>query len=93
LTQAKYRARKRDIEFSVSVSDLKVPDICPIMGIPIIQSEGRRTDNSSSVDRVDNNKGYTPDNTRIISWLANGRKGDLTIEQIDRLHDYVHGRI
>lgn len=61
------------------------------MDIPLFFSPGRRTYNSFSLDRKDNSKGYTKDNTRVISWLANGRKGDLSVKQIERLHRYVKG--
>lgn len=92
LNHARYRAKKREIDFSVEAADLHIPELCPIMDIPLFFSEGKRTDNTPSLDRVDNSKGYTPGNSRVISWLANNRKGDLTVEQIDRLHNYVHGR-
>lgn len=87
--QARYRAKIRGIEFSIEFEDLKVPETCPIMDIPLFFSPGKRTDNSYSLDRKDNSKGYTAENTRVISWLANGRKGDLSVEQIERLYQYV----
>jgi hypothetical protein len=91
--QARYRAKIRGIEFSLKFEDLEIPEKCPIMNIPLFFTKGRRSDNSYSIDRVDNSKGYTPENTRVISWLANGRKGDLTVEQICRLYDYIYGAI
>lgn len=87
--QAKYRAKIKGIEFSIELEDLIIPEKCPIMNIPLFFTKGERTVNSISLDRKDNSKGYTKENTRIISWLANGRKGDLSIEQIKRLYDYV----
>ncbi len=89
LRQAKYRAKMLGKEFSVSKEDLEIPEFCPIMGIPLFLTEGRRGPNSYSVDRKDNSKGYTKENTRIISFLANSRKGDLTIEQVERMLRYM----
>jgi hypothetical protein len=63
------------------------------MGIPLFFSEGKRGPNSFSIDRVDNSRGYTKDNTRVISFLANGRKGDLTVEQVRNLLAYMEGRL
>src|SRR3990167_2138205 len=34
LYAAKARAKERGIEFSIEASDLVIPDICPILGIP-----------------------------------------------------------
>ena len=31
-----------------------------------------------SLDRIDNSKGYTPDNIRIVAWIINHCRGDLT---------------
>lgn len=90
---AKSRAKKLGREFTVKLEDLKIPEVCPIMGIPLFYQRGGRIPNSPSLDRVDNTKGYTPENTRVISWFANMRKGDLTVEQIDALYHYVHGRV
>lgn len=90
---AKSRSKKIGREFTLKFEDIVVPEKCPIMDIPLFSVKGGRIPNSPSLDRVDNSKGYTPENSRIISWLANGRKGDLTMEQIDRLHAYVHGEV
>lgn len=89
----KWRAKKKGLEFSIQLNDLNPPDICPILEIPLYFTQGSRSDNSFSLDRVDNSKGYTAENTRIISLAANVRKGDLTTEQMHRLCDYVDGRI
>jgi len=52
--QAKYRAKKQGKEFSIERDDLVIPELCPILGIPMFFSEGYRTGNSLSIDRVDN---------------------------------------
>lgn len=89
--QARYRAKKRGIEFSIELEDIEVPENCPVFGIPLFFSEGRRTDNSYSLDRWDNAKGYVKGNVKIISWKANQYKGDMTIDEVERLLNYMKG--
>lgn len=31
-----------------------------------------------SLDRIDSDKGYTPDNLRLVAWIVNHCRGDLT---------------
>lgn len=88
---AKSRAKKRGLDFDIELSDFEMPSHCPVFGIPIFPATGYRTDNSPSFDRVDNSKGYIKGNVRIISFLANCRKGDLSVEQIESLLKYVKG--
>ena len=83
---AKHRAKKSGLEFTICLNDLVVPDLCPILMTPLTRDGSRW--NSPSIDRVDNSKGYTPDNVRIISTFANTRKGSLTLDQIERLYLY-----
>lgn len=91
LNQAKYRAKKEGLEFSITLDELVIPDICPIFGIPLFFTPGRRSDNSFSLDRKDNSKGYTKDNTRVISWKGNQYKGDMSIEEVKSLLKYMEG--
>ncbi len=89
---AKYRAEQKGIEFSLSIEDIVIPDICPVLGIPLQFSDGtnlERNLNAPSVDRFDNTKGYTKENIRIISRRANGLKSDGTIEEFKKLLKYL----
>lgn len=82
---AKQRARKKGIEFSLTIDDFDVPEICPILGIPLVFPVGDRRGpkyNSPSLDRIDNNKGYVPDNVQVISQRANAMKHDATPNEL-----------
>lgn len=76
---AKKRATKKGREFTITIEDVKRvdTDICPLMEIPIKRyptvPNRKCTINpdAKSLDRIDPNKGYTPDNIRVISWAAN----------------------
>jgi hypothetical protein len=50
-----------------------------------------RKHNTASFDRRDPNKGYIKGNVFIISNIANMRKSDLNVQQIERLLNYVKG--
>ena len=59
---------------------------CAVLGIevtPVKKESGRYVCNrwtTLSLDRIDNNKGYSIDNLRITCWAANGMRGTLTID-------------
>lgn len=83
--QAKIRARKRGLEFSISSSDFEIPEICPVFGIKLERGEGKQHDASPTLDRLNNEKGYTKDNIKVISWKANRMKGDHTLLELQTL--------
>jgi hypothetical protein len=88
----KRSAQKRNIEFTLSITDLydlSFPITCPVLGMPMTFNRGRPQDNSYSVDRIDSSIGYTIDNIRVISFRANRLKSDATQSEITKLADYV----
>lgn len=89
LSGAKRRAEEFGLEFNITREDIVIPDFCPILGIPIIAQAGKgRTGNAPSIDRIDNNKGYTKDNILIVSDRANSLKSDGTEEERKKLFDF-----
>lgn len=80
------------LEFSLSEQWLvdNLPDRCPILGIPIVVGCDRQDlDNAPSVDRVDNNLGYTLENCRIISYRANRLKNSASRAELQAILDYI----
>ena len=59
---AKARAAKLGREFRISERDISVPEFCPILGIRLEVSKGRRTGASPSLDRIDPSLGYVRGN-------------------------------
>ena len=87
----KQSARKRNIEFSLTVHDiwlLDIPLTCPIIGIPMKWHRGSPQDDSFSFDRIDSSKGYSIDNIQIISFRANRAKNNLTAEELKKFSQY-----
>lgn len=90
--QAKWRANAYGLKFTISADDIKIPTHCPISGEQLILHTGRGPGkNSPSLDRINNNLGYTPDNIAVISSGANQTKGPHTTAYFERLVAHMKG--
>jgi hypothetical protein len=88
LSNAKQRAKKSNIEFSLTREDIDIPDACPVFGFPL-KREGKETWMfAPSIDRVDNSKGYVKHNIIIVSRRANILKKDATLDELRKLTNY-----
>ena len=92
LYSAKSRALSKNIEFDLSEEDLTIPEKCPALDINII-SDGERSGNSPSLDRIDNTKGYISGNVAVISDRANRIKNDSTILELESVIKYMSRHI
>lgn len=79
---AKGRAKKSGLEFSITLDDIKIPEYCPLLGIKL-DAWGDK-EGSPSLDRIDNELGYTPENIWVISFKANRMKNTATLEELDK---------
>lgn len=93
LLTAKNRAKRKDIPFEITLEDIVIPIVCPITLAPLKKGEGKVSPTSPTLDRIDNSRGYIPGNVAVISNRANSNKGDLTLEEIERLYLYSKGII
>ena len=89
--RAKSRVTKTGMEFSITKHDIFIPEICPILGIPLIVHSGRSGgyNDSPALDRIDNSKGYVIGNIQVISHLANKMKADSNKEQLITFAEWV----
>jgi hypothetical protein len=83
LCQSRKRAKSKGLEFDIDESDIKIPDLCPVLDIPIFKGKSLQCPNSPSLDRIDSRLGYVKGNVVVISWKANNIKGDSTLAEID----------
>lgn len=88
-TVAKARARKQGVPFALTPEDIVFPESCPVLGIPLFFTDNSRTDNTPTLDRVIPEKGYTPENVRVISWRANKLKSNGTLEELEKIVAYI----
>ena len=90
LKGAKYRANKKGLEFNLTVDTVEWPDVCPVLGTELNYFAGMDDRwNQVSIDRTDNRKGYTPDNVVIMSMKANSIKGHHTVEEMEKVLEYM----
>lgn len=82
---ARSNAKKRGLEHTISVSDISIPDVCPVFKTPFVFN----TPYSASIDRIDNSKGYVPGNVQIISRKANIMKAHATEEELKLFAEWV----
>lgn len=83
------RAKDRGLAHTITTADIHIPDVCPVLGIPLFKGGGKISDNSPSLDRVNQLGGYTPDNVRVISYRANRAKSNLTLDEVRALVRYM----
>lgn len=89
LTHIRSKAKRDGKEFNLTKEDLLVPELCPILKVPLKFGTLYEKDFSPSVDRIDNSKGYIKGNVKVISNKANRYKSDMSKEIIKSLYDYV----
>ena len=91
LARAKGRAKDKGLAFNIDITDIVIPDVCPVLGMPLIEHKGSSggKSNSPALDRMDNSKGYIKGNVMVMSQLANLIKSSATAEQLLMFADWV----
>lgn len=82
LKGARRRAREQDLPFDLTVFDIIIPEVCPVLGITLVMGDGRSRDHSPSLDKIDPARGYVKGNVQVISDLANRMKQNACPEQL-----------
>ena len=80
----KKRSQREGIPFDIELSDIVIPDKCPILDTPIVYGSENKNE-WPSVDKVNPAKGYTKSNVRVISYRANRMKSNMTIDDVKRM--------
>lgn len=89
LATAKWRSKKLGHDFNLTKEDIVIPKVCPLLGIPINAVNGKRSDHSPSLDKIDPDKGYTVGNVWVISDKANRMKQNMTVELLRKFADII----
>lgn len=89
ISHAKHRATERGFDFDITTDDIEIPDVCPVLGIPLTKGDGKRHDGSPTIDRIDNTKGYVKGNVMVISYRANMIKNSASIQEVELVLEYM----
>lgn len=92
------RAQSKGLECTITFESVMAvwpaDDVCPVLGVLFeIGGEGAERDNSPSIDRVDNERGYTPDNIQVISCRANALASNATPAELRAVAAWKEARI
>ena len=72
----------KGLEFNLELSDIVIPEKCPLLEVPFHFGTKECYDYSPSIDRIDNSKGYVKGNIQIISMKANAMKNSASLEEL-----------
>ena len=91
LKGAKDRAKKFNVPCTITVDDLMaiMPDVCPVLGIPLDFLATRMCDRSPSLDRFYPELGYVRGKVFVISNRANRLKMNATVDEIRMLLNWM----
>lgn len=89
LSQARHRAKARDMDFDITLDDIAIPEHCPVLGIKLEAGRGRVHDASPSLDRIDNSLGYVKGNVAVISAKANILKNHASLDEVRKIYDWM----
>src|SRR5437660_1978478 len=83
------RARTKGIPFNLTQEDIIIPEFCPVLGIRLEHGTKGFRESSPSIDRVDPIQGYVKGNVVVISFRANRMKMDATLEELEKLVEWL----
>ena len=83
---AKGRAKRKCLPFTLLLSDITIPEYCPVLGIKLSrENHVGYASNSPSLDKLVPTLGYTKSNSRVISNRANSLKNNATLAELKAL--------
>ena len=94
LGQAKGRAKRAGLEFNIDITDIIIPEFCPVFSsIALCKTNAKSFHNSPSLDRLIPSLGYVKGNVRVISHKANAMKQNATWQEIMKLAEWVKSEV
>lgn len=88
-SSAKNRARRKGIPFNIEISDIEIPEICPVLKIKLNKENSVLKEDSPSLDRKITSLGYVKGNVWVISQKANTMKSNATPEELKLFADWI----
>lgn len=93
LQHVRGRAKKLGLPFDLTIDDIVIPDVCPILGIALAISNDYVSANSPSIDRLIPEVGYVKGNIAIISHKANTIKNNASVEELEKVLIWMKNKI
>jgi hypothetical protein len=88
LHSARARAQKKDLPFNLELDDIVIPDVCPVLGIPLEPGTRKIHWNAPTLDRIHLDQGYVKGNIVVISWRANFIRSNATLDELEKVLAY-----
>lgn len=87
---ARRRAKRDGYPFTLELSDIIIPEFCPILGVRLVPGnrKGPRPD-APSLDKITPELGYVPGNIQVISHKANSMKHNASREELISFAEWV----
>ncbi len=85
LRRIKHKSKQYGIRFNLDISDIHIPEFCPLLGIPLRTNNGTPKFDSASLDKIDPALGYVRGNVWVISLKANQMKSNASLEEVKLL--------
>jgi len=89
VSNARIRARRLNLPCTITVDDIVIPPICPVLGIPMAQ-DGVGT---PSLDRLVADRGYVPGNVIVVSLRANRLRNNASVEELRAIVSFYEGKL
>jgi hypothetical protein len=93
---ARKRALLLGVAFDLEVTDISVPEFCPVLGLKLEWGFGQRASanrSAPSLDRMHPAKGYTKGNVYVISNRANHLKNNGSLVEFEQIVAYMRGAL
>lgn len=84
--RTKARAKAKNIKFDLTLDDIVLPEKCPVFDKPFVYGDPNWT---YSIDRNNPELGYIKENVSIISNRANMIKSVATIDEIEKVKNWM----
>jgi hypothetical protein len=79
------RSKDKNLPFNLELKDIEIPEVCPLLGIPIIKGIGNYSDNSPTLDKIVPELGYVKGNVWVVSMRANRIKDNATLNELENI--------
>ena len=83
LNSARSRAKRAGIPCDITLDDITIPEVCPVLGIPLHHNTRKgASDNSPTLDKIIPEMGYVRGNIAVMSAKANRIKNDASLADL-----------